>query len=84
MVISGILVPELSWPAGGHSGEGEIPLFQPCFLLVSGILEVQVLINLFPGWGGKGLLPGRSLYSVQAEGARAPSLEGKPASLFLN
>lgn len=67
----------------GHSGEGEIPLFQPCFLLVSGILEIQILINLFPGWGGKGLVARQESLSVQAEGARAPNLEGSLPHYFL-
>lgn len=84
MVISGILVPELSWPAGGHSGEGEIPLFQPCFLLVSGILEVQVLINLFPGWGGKGLVARQESLQCPGRGCESSKPGRKPASLFLN
>lgn len=60
------------------------PLFQPCFLLVAGILAVQVLINLFPGWGGKGLVARQE--SLQCPGRACES--SKPgrehASLFLD
>lgn len=83
MVISGILVPELSWPAGGHSGEVEIPLFQPCFLLVSGILEVQVLINLFPGWGGKGLVARQESLQCPGRGCES-SKPGREACLIIS
>lgn len=83
--------------------EGEILLFRPCCLLLSGISEVKVLVKLLHGRGeegrgeqgrGKGrggerggerrvLLPGRNLYSVQAEGVRAPSLEESLPHYFL-